>query len=98
MADNKYSKEYIRNMLIESQSWLERGILAIYRGQTSDEVAFKNSRHRNKRGFNAADAKYLSNIAEMILSDTDLSQGQVKESRRRMLKYSGQLADIVNEG
>ena len=98
MADNKYTKEYVRKMLQENQTWLERGIVALYHKQTEDEMASKDTHHRNGCGFNVADAKYLSYVAEYILSGRGLSGAHLEKARGKMLKYSGQLARIANEG
>ncbi|MFW6047247.1 MAG: hypothetical protein ACOCP4_05625 [Candidatus Woesearchaeota archaeon] len=94
---NKYSKEYIKSKLSKDQGWLERGVIALYRKQTEDEQGSKNTRHRNGKGFNIADAKYLSFIAEYLLSGNHLSGYHIEKVRNKMLKYSGQLARIANE-
>jgi hypothetical protein len=95
--ENGYTKEYIRKMIQEDNSWLERGILAVYSKQTQDEQKVKQARHRNGYGFNSADASYLSYVAEFLLSGRKLSGYNIEKARKRMLKYSGQLARIANE-
>lgn len=95
---NEYTKEYIRKMLTEDIAWLERGVLAVHSRQTEDEREAHDTHHRNGFGFSAADAKYLSYVADYLLSGKHLSGSHVEKTRRKMLKYSGQLARIANEG
>lgn len=94
----EFTKEYIRKMLSEDIVWLERGVLAIHSRQTEDEREAHDTHHRNGFGFNSADAKYLSYVADYLLSGNHLSGSNVAKTRSRMLKYSGQLARIANEG
>jgi hypothetical protein len=96
--ENGYTKEYVRKMLQENDAWLERGILAVYSKQTEDEQGAKDTLHRNGFGFNVADAKYLSYVADYLLSGNHLSGYHIGKARKKMLKYSGQLAKIANEG
>jgi len=98
MAKKEYTKEFVRKMLTTDIVWLERGVLAIHSRQTEDEKVAHDVHHRNGFGFNAADAKYLSYVADYLLSGKHLSGSHTERVRRKMLKYSGQLARIANEG
>lgn len=92
-----FTKEEIRKYLELDLRWLERGVLAIYKFQTEEEKLEKDTFHSNGIGFNGADAKYLSYIAEYLKSGKHLSGEHIKKVRHKMLKYSGQLCKIANK-
>jgi len=92
----EWTADRVRQMLETNQTWLERGVLAIYARQTWDEQEAHSTHLNNGVGFNAADASYLSYIATWLLSGKKLSGSHLENTRRRMLKYAGQLARIAN--
>ena len=94
--DSKYSGE-------TNDVMLERSIIKIYECQTDDEQSTQDTQHRNNIGFNSCDANILSSFAVQIATNTGwrtegerLSHKQRALARRKMLKYSGQLAKIAN--
>lgn len=104
--DTGYTKEYIADRMEKSNRWLIRGLLAIYRGQTSDEVESRETSHVNGIGFNGYDANILTGFAEQVLEWQDtpeddrrypspLSTKQLEITRSKMRKYAGQLARIA---
>jgi hypothetical protein len=95
LKTQKAKVTFIRTQLQESDAWLKRGILAIYKRQTADEQATDDVKHDNGMGFTGVNAPFLSSIAKQILAGRELSQKQVAASRRSMLKYSGQLMKIA---
>lgn len=100
MADfikTTYRKEEIKKHLNNDIRWLERGVLAIYKLQTQDEQHEKETLLNNNIGFNGADAKYLSYVAEYLKAGKHLSGDHVTKVRKRLLKYSGQLCKIANK-
>jgi len=92
----EWTKEEIKEMLINSQAWLERGVLAIYSFQTFFEQEAEETTEDNGVGFNAFDANYLSYIAKYLQSGRHLSGDHVGRCRKRMVKYARQLAEIAN--
>jgi len=97
MAEERaWTPDEIRGRLSESTAWLERGILAVYERQTAAEKAAKVTRDSNGIGFSAFDAEFLSSLAEWLRSGRHLTEKQAAHGRRKMLKYSGQLARIAN--
>ena len=94
---DKYTKEFIREKLSTNQVWLEKGVLALYRMQTEEEKSAGLTYQQNGCGFNAVDGKFLTYIAQYLLTGKHLTGKFLEDTRRRTLKYSGQLARIANE-
>lgn len=92
----EWKKEQIRQKLLENQSWLERGILAIYERQTFDEQRIEDSIVDNGMGFNKPDSHYMSYVARWLKSGKHLTGHHADKARKVMTKYAGQLADIAN--
>ena len=93
----KYTKTFIKQKLIESDLWLVRGLLAIYRNQTDFEQINYTVRDNNGIGFNKFDAELLSGLAKHYLDCGFFTQKQIDLVRKKMLKYSGQLTKIANK-
>ena len=91
-----WTREEIRKNLEQSLVWLERGVLAIYARQTQEEQYLGETRERNGVGFNGPDSGYLSYVARWLENGNRLTGHHVEKVRKRMVKYSGQLARIAN--
>lgn len=91
----KWTKEEIRNNLQKSDAWLCRALLAIYNHQTSSEKSSMTTQEDNGVGFNGCDAFILSKFAEDFKKYGRLSPKQLELTRKKMLKYAGQLAKIA---
>lgn len=83
--------------MIASQTWLERGILAIYKKQTLDEQRIGDVKYHNKVGFSGAHARSGSYYATWILSGKHLSGIHLEKARGMMQHYAGQLVKIANK-
>ena len=92
-----WNKEEIRNLLISSDKAVERGILAIYDKQTSDEQNVGDTRHLNGIGFSGAHANPGSYYARWIESGRKLSGDFLGKGRKLILHYTRQLAEIATE-
>ena len=97
-----WTVEQIRAKLEESSRWLQRGLLRIYAEQTQDEQATGTTHASNGVGFNGVDAEILSSFAEQLQKrnwpeGSDLSEKQLAILRKKMPKYSKQLAMFANE-
>ena len=92
----EWTQKEIAEKLKTDVRWLEKGILAIYRYQTSEEQVLGETVEQNGYGFNGADASYLSYIARYLLTGRHLDGGYLIKSREKMIKYAGQLARIAN--
>ena len=89
------TKDSIRWNLVLEERWLKRGIVAIYRGQTSQEMGSRMSIHHNGVGFDTNDAKSLSGLAVRILNGVDIPPKELNLARVKMVKYAGQLLKIA---
>ena len=92
----KWSKDVIAEKLLTDRKWLERGIVALYERQTKTEQSSGVTKEENGVGFNKVDAAFLSSLAEKIQQGWQLSEKQLFIARKKMKKYSGQLARIAN--
>jgi hypothetical protein len=97
MADIKvWTKEEIRGLLEANDEMVKRSLLAIYALQTEDEKDTESTKHHNSVGFNGLDSEILSSFSKQLLTKGYLSPKQMTLSRRKILKYSKQLADVAN--
>lgn len=103
-ADAAWTPARIREKLLQSDVMLERSILKIYDRQTASEQNAGVTVEHNKVGFTAFDAEFMSSLARQIQSPNNhapegrrLSVHQRVTGRHKMLKYSKQLARIVDE-
>lgn len=99
--------DMIRHQLQTNDQWLVRGLMAVYRYQTSDEQRRFQTKHHNNVGFTGTDAHILTSFAKQIewwektpvaerKYQNPLSAKQTIIARKRMVKYAGQLARIVH--
>ena len=93
----KWTKEEIRFNMETDNKWLFRGLIAIYNRQTQDEKNEAITVHENGVGFGGADANILSSFAKQYGERGFLTKNQIDICRKKMLKYSGQLAKIANK-
>lgn len=96
MEKKLWTANEIREKLLTDQRWLERGVLAIFERQTSDEQHCGDTIHRNDIGFDGSSAKYLSYVARWIKSGKHLNGKHLDKTRRKMVHFAGQLAKIAN--
>lgn len=92
-----YENEQIKNWLLTNNSALMKAIIIINEYQLPEEQSAKTSLHNNNLGFNKYDAPILMFYADKIKRYKGLYKSEIDEARRRMLKYSKQLTNILNE-
>jgi len=95
-AAKVWTKEEIRAKLETDNQWLFRAVRAIFDRQTAAEQVSETTSEDNGIGFNGADAEILSSYAKFLTKAGFLTPKQLPIARRKMLKYSGQLAKIAN--
>lgn len=90
----------IRRRLNEDRQFLQAAIVELYRRQEPDERHAGVTAHRNARGFNKFDARFMSSLAEQILNGRELSQRQAEVAARIMQKYARQISEylVVDRG
>jgi hypothetical protein len=92
----RYTRTYIRDMLLTDDRWLVRGLIAIYRRQTRDEQLVQQTHEHNGRGFNSSDAYILSSFAKQAIAGRPLSYRQLEITRKKLPKYARQLEQVAN--
>ena len=98
----EYTVEMVKGKLNTDNRWLERGILAIYNYQTSNEKHRGTTIEFNGVGFNGCDGQFLSSLALWIKRSNrpegqKLSVKQAAVASRKMQKYAGQLVRIIEK-
>ena len=96
MPDRVWEKEEIRTMLETRDVAVRKGLVSILKFQTRQEVDSEETIEDNGVGFNGADAPFLTSLAMQVAAGRTLSKKQMMFGRKRILKYSGQLARIAN--
>lgn len=95
--EKKWTKEEIREKLQQSDKWLYGAIVAIYDKQTTEEQNIEATVKSNGVGFTGADARLMSYLAKWVKQHGRLNEKWKEVARKKMLKYSGQLAKIANK-
>ena len=93
----KERKEKVKQLLATNDKAVYRAVVAIYRRQTDYEQVCDSTQETNGVGFSAFDAEILSSFAKQLLDGKGLSYKQMEIARKRIAKYSGQLASIAEE-
>ena len=95
--EKKWTKESVRALLEKSDKAVVRGLMRLYEFQSDTEQEREDAIARNKMGFNKPDARVLTNIAKWYESNGFLTPNQIRLVRKKILKYSGQLARLVQQ-
>lgn len=91
-----YSKEYIKDLLANSDKAVLKGLLRIYSLQTATEQAMETTRQHNGVGFTGFDGEIMTSLAKFYIRTGFLTPKQMKLVRKKMQRYAGQLAKIAN--
>lgn len=92
-----WTEDEIRTMVQTNDRALYGALKKLYACQTEDEKRAGETRVYNKVGFNGADSKFLSSVAEFLLRTGFLTSKQKAATRKRMIKYTKQLTRLANE-
>jgi len=93
---HEWNAQTIKERLLVSDKWVTEGVIRIFEYQTAEEQNNHVTAEDNGVGFNGVDAELLSSYAEFAMKTGYLTKGQMVYARKKMLKYSGQLAKIAN--
>ena len=96
MTDKIWTKIEIKAKLEADNVWLCRGLVAIFKKQTADEQRDGQTHEDNGIGFNGVDAEILTSFAMQYVERGFLTPKQITITRKKMLKYAGQLTKIAN--
>lgn len=92
----KWTKDSIKELLDRNEQAVLRGIVAIYRLQTTDEQINHQTSVSNGVGFSGVDADFMSSLAEGIIQYGRLTPKQFAIGKNKIRKYAQQLANIAN--
>ena len=96
MAKRVWTEEEIRTYVQTNDKVLYGAIRKLYNEQTADEKMAGETKHYNGVGFNGADSKFMSSIAEFLAKTGFLTEKQKFAARKRMVKYTKQLTKLAN--
>lgn len=88
----KQWREYIQQLLEDSDDAVMSALVRLYACQEEDERATRQSTHRNGIGFDKADAYRLSKLAAKLQSGQQISYRDIQFARAQLKKYWKQLA------
>ena len=91
-----FTPDIIKNIVGSNDDQCKKALLKLYAYQTSDEQMIGTTRYINGVGFSGADADILTSFAKQLQKNNYLSPKQMNILRKKMTKYSKQLARIAN--
>lgn len=96
MAKRIWTEDEIRDYVQTNDKVLYGAIKKLYNEQTEDEKEAGQTKHYNNVGFNGADSKFMSSVAEFLIRRGYLTDKQKFAARKRMVKYTKQLTRLAN--
>lgn len=96
MAKRIWTEDEIRDYVQTNDKVLYGAIKKLYDEQTEDEKEAGQTKHYNNIGFNGADSKFMSSVAEFLIRKGYLTEKQKFAARKRMVKYTKQLTRLAN--
>lgn len=96
MANKKWTRDEIENLLRTNDHAVERGIVAIFDRQTQDEKSESTVNHHNRRGFSSSNAKSGTYFARWVIGGRTLTGKHLEKARRITLFHAAQLTNIAN--
>ncbi len=97
MADKKWTRPEIENMVRTNDRAVERAMVALLSRQTQDEQARGTVNADNGKGFAACNSKSGTYFAKWVQSGRQLNGKHLDKARRIALYHAGQLTDIANK-
>lgn len=96
MSSRVWKAEEIKQMLLTDDRVLYGALKKLYQYQTESEKEHKETTESNGVGFSAYDAEFMTSVAEFLIKNGFLSDKQKMYTRKKIVKYSKQLAKIAN--
>lgn len=91
-----WSKDEIRKNLLNDDRWVERGVLAIFERQTTEEQNIGETVIANGVGYSGAHASVMSYYANWLSAGRHLTGKHLEKARKFIVHYTGQLTRIAN--
>lgn len=95
-AKRVWTEQEIRELVQTNDKVLYGALKNLYAQQTADEQAIGETRIHNNVGFNGADSKFLSSVAEFLKKTGFLTDKQKAVTRKKLVKYTKQLTRLAN--
>tara|TARA_B100000508_G_C11278964_1_gene189533 strand:- start:277 stop:570 length:294 start_codon:yes stop_codon:yes gene_type:complete len=92
-----WTKEEIKGLIENRDDAVIRGMKRIYELQTEDEKENGGTYYNNGVGFSGVDGDIMSSFVKFYNKTNFLTAKQMKIARKKMLKYAGQLTNLVNK-
>ena len=98
----RWTEQMVKEAIDRSADNVCRAVVTIYRKQTLSERSSYSTHETNGVGFNKFDAELLTSFAKQIIKNKQegrrylLSYRQLEIARKKIRKYSKQLAKIAN--
>ena len=91
-----WTREEIINKLNTSDRWVERAILRLWHGQTTQEQREENTYDHNDIGFSAVAARVGSYMGKWVQSGKPLTGKWLAKARKIALRHVRQLVKYAN--
>lgn len=91
-----WTEQEIKNLVQTNDKVLYGALKNLYAQQTADEQRAGETRLHNNVGFNGADSRFLSSVAEFLNKTGFLTDKQKAVTRRKLVKYTKQLTRLAN--
>lgn len=95
-AKRVWAEEEIKNLVQTNDKVLYGALKNLYAQQTADEQRQGETREYNGVGFNGADSRFLSSVAEFLSRTGFLTDKQKAVTRKKLVKYTKQLTRLAN--
>lgn len=96
MCKRVWTEEEIRVLVQTNDKVLYGALKKLYAEQTADEQRAGETKHNNGVGFNGADGKFLTSVAQFLIRTGFLTDKQKAVTRKKLVKYNKQLTRLAN--
>lgn len=91
-----WTEAEIREGLQNQDAWVKRALLVLYEFQSPEERKERKNLLKDGAGFDSADVATLTSFVVFYQKYHYFTNHQIQESRKRLLKYAGQLVKLAN--
>lgn len=91
-----WTEEEIKNLVQTNDKVLYGALRNLYACQTAAEQSHGETIENNGVGFNGADSRFLSSVAEFLNRTGFLTDKQKVVTRKKLVKYNKQLTRLAN--
>lgn len=91
-----WTEDEIGTLIQVNDKVLYGALKKLYNEQTADEKCAGETKHNNGVGFNGADSKFMSSVAEFLIKRGFLTDKQKYCVRKKLVKYTKQLTKLAN--